>query len=135
MAVITGVKGSIAFSSWDAGDTAIPTANVFAWTLREEQTLRDISQYGVKYSTWVPDQYTWSIELQGYLDDANTKPGMVNFVSATVSLKPNSDEAARSFSGNFFVEKLNFLVSVEGLNSFDAVLRGTGTLTLGGWGA
>ena len=133
MSVISGVKGSVAFSSWDGGDTAIPSAKIFAWTLREEQTVREISQYGVKYSNWIPDQYTWTVEFRGYLDDAATKPGMVNFVAATITLKPNSGEAARSFSGNFVVEKLNFTVDVEGLNMFDAVVRGDGALSVGAW--
>lgn len=133
MAVIAGNFGSVAFGSFDGDDVAIPTGKLHAWTLTQEQTLRDIGKFKVKHAIFVPDQSTWTVEIRGLLDDVATKPGFLNYVTATITLLQNSGEAARSWSGSMWIEELTFTVDAADVNRFEAKMTGDGVLTLGAW--
>lgn len=134
MAISPGYQGKVWFTRSPDDNTArFSVDSITVWSVERQREMVDITPLASEGFEFAPDAGVAALTIRGFIDQ-DIDPGGFNDFLATVEVIPDQREGGVlsdslsgkkvSFSG--WVEKFRWFASVDGANSFEAVIRASG---------
>lgn len=132
MAIVAGHNAQVSFSSAQSG--LLLVTNTTRWRLSELAQSTEVTPFKSAFRAFWPNHYASSLEIWGWIDQAASPGFLSNPIYAnriTVTIKPDRSEAGKNIVlASSWVERFDWIASLDAPNSFYAIVRGGGSATL-----
>lgn len=140
MAIFHGNEGSLTFGGTAFGDAGLAYAkHCFSWTLNYTREFKDATEYtdspteDTAWHTWLPELGSWGVTFNCYVDDTDTRIGLLTNNMVTQANIRLFHDATHYWAGVVYCHNVSDDTDANGVPVLRIECIGTGSLTPNGW--
>jgi hypothetical protein len=126
MTVAAGHLGSVTYTPNGSDSQTLPfnEAPIFEYKMELAREMVEVTRLNLAYKEWLYSHGTLVVDFKARIDQA-VSPGMFNYLEATLTLFPNSNDSGKKLTAVGYLEKIRWEVMIGAPNTLIARFRGT----------